>query len=98
MKTLRTAWKTPALVVLTATLACSGRTSGSAGSIGVAECDEYVARMNACMTKDARLKAMEPAFKSQQDAWKQMARSNTATVQSNCKTALQSLSANPSCR
>jgi hypothetical protein len=49
------------------------------------------------MAKDTRLKAMEPGFKAQQDAWKQMARTNAATVQANCKTALQSLAANPNC-
>jgi hypothetical protein len=98
MKSLRKVWRALALVVSVSTFACSGRSSGGAGSIGLAECDEYVTRMNACITKDAHLKAMEPALKSQQDAWKQMARSNTATVQADCKRALQSLSANPNCR
>jgi hypothetical protein len=54
--------------------------------------------MNACMSKEPRLKAMEPGFHAQQDAWKQMARTNTATVQANCKTALASLNAMPACQ
>jgi hypothetical protein len=43
------------------------------------------------MAKEPRMKAMEPGFRAQQDAWKQMAKTNTATAQANCKSALQSL-------
>jgi hypothetical protein len=72
-------------------VACSGRSASTTGSVGVAECDEYVTKVNACMAKEPRMKAMEPGFRAQQDAWKQMAKNNAATVQANCKTALQSL-------
>jgi hypothetical protein len=80
-----------AAIALAMATACSGRTSGTTGSVGVTECDEYVTKVNACMAKEPRMKAMEPGFKAQQDAWKQMAKNNAATVQANCKTALQSL-------
>jgi hypothetical protein len=72
-------------------VACSGRGASTTGSVGVAECDEYVTKVNACMAKEPRMKAMEPGFRAQQDAWKQMAKNNAATVQANCKSALQSL-------
>jgi hypothetical protein len=85
------------LLSLAGVQGCSGRKT-SADSIGVAECDEYVAKMNACMSKEPRLKAMEPGFHAQQDAWRQMARTNTAAVQANCKTALASLNAMPGCQ
>jgi hypothetical protein len=80
-----------AVLVFAMPLACSGRSTSATASIGVAECDEYIAKVNACMAKEPRMKAMEPGFKAQQDAWKQMAKTNAATVQTNCKTALQSL-------
>jgi hypothetical protein len=85
-----------ALFALTA--ACSSHSSTTNASIGVADCDQYVSRMNACMAKDPRMKAMEPGFRAQQDAWKQMAKTNAATVQSNCKAALESLAKNPTCQ
>jgi hypothetical protein len=80
-----------AVLVFALPVACSGRSNATSGSIGVAECDEYVAKLNACMAKEPRMKAMEPGYRAQQDAWKQMAKTNAATVQSNCKSALQSL-------
>jgi hypothetical protein len=89
MKTLRVA-----LLVFAFPIACSGRSAGTSGSIGVAECDEYATKVNACMAKEPRLKAMEPGFRAQQDAWKQMAKTNATTVQANCKTALESLPQN----
>jgi hypothetical protein len=79
-------------------LGCSGRSTSTTGSIGLAECDEYVTKMTACIGKNPAMKAMEPGFKAQQDAWKQMAGTNPATVQANCKTALASLAATPSCQ
>ena len=83
--------RTGPLLALVVAFGCSGRSTSATGSIGVAECDEYVAKMSACMAKEPRMKAMEPGFRAQQDAWKQMAKTNTATVQANCKTALESL-------
>jgi hypothetical protein len=80
-----------AVLVFALPLACSGRSASTTGSTGVAECDDYVAKMNSCMAKEPRLKAMEPAIRAQQDAWKQMAKTKAATVQANCAAALQSL-------
>jgi hypothetical protein len=88
--------RAPAAAVIVASLllfaACGGRTPGP-DAIGVPECDEYVVRMQACVTRDPGAKAMEPAFRAQRDAWKQMVRGDRATVQANCKVALQSLAA-----
>jgi hypothetical protein len=80
-----------AVLMFAIPLACSGRSTSTTASIGVAECDEYATKVNACMAKEPRMKAMEPGFRAQQDAWKQMAKTNTATVQANCRSALQSL-------
>lgn len=90
--------RTVTLLALAAGFGCSGRSTSATGSTGVAECDEYVTKMTACMAKEPRMKAMEPGFRAQQDAWKQMAKTNAATVQANCKTALESVKANPSCQ
>jgi hypothetical protein len=77
---------------------CSGRTARS-DSIGVAECDEYLAKVQSCMTTDPRLKAMAPGYAAQRDAWKQMARTNAAGVKANCKAALEGFEkAMPACR
>jgi hypothetical protein len=78
--------------------ACSGKSSNATTSIGVSECDEYVTKMNACIAKSPQMKAMEPGFRAQQDAWKQMAPTNASTVRANCKIALESLTKNPACQ
>jgi hypothetical protein len=85
-------------LALAVTSACSGRSSNATTSIGVSECDEYVTKMNACIAKSAQMKAMEPGFRAQQDAWKQMATTNASTVRANCKMALESLTKNPACQ
>jgi hypothetical protein len=86
-----------ALIALAGCLGCKGRATGATDSVNLADCDEYITKVNACMAKDPHMRAMEPAFRAQEDAWKQMARTDTATVQANCKTALASLAKMPSC-
>ena len=87
-----------ALLVVCAMLRCGERNTRTSPSVGVAECDEYVAKMNACIERDPRMKAMGPGFRAQQDAWKQLAKTDAASAQANCKMALASLAATPSCR
>ena len=83
--------------VLLSVAACGGRT-GHADSVGIADCDDYIAKMQACAAHDPRVRATEPALRAQRDAWKQMAKSDRATAEANCKTALASLAAMPGCR
>jgi hypothetical protein len=88
-----------AAAILAPSFACSGRTAAPADGVGVAECDEYYAKIQACLSRDPRVKAMEPAYKAQQDAWKQMVKTDRATVQRNCKAALASFTASmPLCQ
>ncbi len=61
-------------------LACGGETAApppptTGGSTGVAECDEYITKMEACISSmDPTTKAQyEAAFKSTRDAWTQAA-------------------------
>jgi hypothetical protein len=71
------------------TAACSSR-SASADAIGVKECDEYVAKVQSCLPRDPHMRAMEPAYKAQWDAWKQMVKTDRVAVEANCKAALES--------
>jgi hypothetical protein len=78
--------------------ACGGR-AARADSVGVAECDEYLAKVQACMASEPRIKAMAAGYAAQKDAWKQMARTNAADVKTNCKAALDGFErAMPGCR
>jgi hypothetical protein len=85
-------WKLAMVVIVAAVgaVACSGRSPGP-DPVGVTECDEYLSRVQSCASRDPRIKAMEPAFKAQRDAWKQMAGRDGASVKTNCKAALESL-------
>jgi hypothetical protein len=77
---------------------CSGR-AARADSVGVAECDDYIAKVQACMSSEPRLQAMAPGYRAQADAWKQMAKTNTQAVKANCQSALDGLAkAMPGCR
>ena len=61
---------------------------------GVAECDEYLAKVDSCFAKDPKAKAaMEPNFVSQREAWKAMAASNAEGAKSACKSALSTFGA-----
>jgi hypothetical protein len=87
-----------AVACLSFAIAACGSGSKNA-TIGVTECDDYVAKIQACMAKDPRAKAMEAGFKAQRDAWKQMAATNRDTARANCTAALEALAtALPTCR
>ena len=74
----------------------------SGGEIGVAECDEYIAKYSLCIAKmPAATKATaEAGFKAQVDAWKGMAKTpdGKATLKTMCKPTLDNLAANPLCK
>ena len=82
---------------------CGGEKSGASGSgaaaggdkIGVASCDEYISKMEACFAKDAATKtAMEPGMKTMRDAWKTSAAADKASTETACKAALAAIPAN----
>ena len=83
----------------------SGGSAGAAGAsdgIGVAECDSYITKMEACLQKmdTASKTAAEPAFKSTREAWKQAASTTAGKdgLKAGCKTALDALDKNPMCK
>jgi hypothetical protein len=81
-----------------------GKTGAAASGdkIGVQECDDYVTKYEACMSKvpAAAKPAMEQAFKAQRDGFKQAASTpeGKAALKTSCKQALDALAQNPSCK
>lgn len=82
--------------------AADGKTAAAGETIGVAECDEYLTKMEACMGKmPAEAKAVqEAAFKQSRDAWKQAAATPQGKegLKTGCKAALDALANNPACK
>jgi hypothetical protein len=78
--------------------------TGSAGDkIGVAECDEYFDKMQACIGKmPAEGKAaMEEAMKGNRSAWAESAKAGGAAkdaLKTGCKAAVDALASNPMCK
>jgi hypothetical protein len=68
--------------------------------IGVKECDDYLAKVDACLAKDATLKAqLGPGVNAQRDAWKTTALNNRESLRSSCKLILDNFStAMPNCK
>jgi hypothetical protein len=91
-------WAAAAVLTALAAVACGGRASRS-DAVGLADCDEYLAKVQSCMSSDPRLQAMAPAYRAQRDAWKQMARTSPDAVKANCKAALEGFAqAMPGCK
>jgi hypothetical protein len=102
--------------VLLFALAAVGMTTGCGGgdkkegdgaaaagdSVGVAECDEYLTKMEACLGKmPAEAKAaQEQAFKQSREAWKQAAATPQGKegLKTTCKASLDALAQNPMCK
>jgi hypothetical protein len=67
-------------------------------SVGVAECDDYLKKMDACFAKDPATKtAMEGSLKQSRDAWKAAAASGGAAkdaLKTSCKTMVDAIPAN----
>ncbi len=76
--------------------------AASGDKIGVQECDDYMAKMKACMDKmpAAAKGAQEQAFKTTTDAWKQAASTPAGKdgLKTGCKAALDALAQNPMCK
>ena len=78
--------------------ASSAAATGGGASIGVKECDEYIAKMEKCISSApaANKSAMEQALKISRDAWTSQAKDPTA------KAALPAIcnavAANPICK
>ncbi len=79
------------------------KTGAAAGeSTGVAECDEYVKKMEACMSKvpAAGKPAMETAFKATRDSFKSSGATpeGKAALKTSCKALVDGLAQNPACK
>ena len=63
-------------------------TSGGGGSIGVKECDDYIAKWNACYKDPAMKAAAQPAFDQVKQSWAGMAKdpNQKAALAGACKT------------
>lgn len=79
--------------------AAAEQPAATSQGIGVAECDEYVQKMSAClakMTEQARAGA-EPAFKQNQENWKKAA-AEGVDLKPTCQAALTSVQNNALCK
>ena len=92
------------LLAFVMVVGCKGKESGGSGAssasasapivvpggvVGIKECDEYITKVNACLTKDPALREQNEAqVKAQTENWKSMAQSDKAAATSACKTAL----------
>jgi hypothetical protein len=56
------------------TTSASGGGSGGGGSIGVKECDDYIAKWNACYKDPTMKAAAQPAFDQVKAAWAESAK------------------------
>lgn len=76
--------------------------AASGDSVGVAECDDYLKKMEACLGKmPAEGKAAsEQGLKASRDSWKQAAATpqGKETLKPTCKAALDTLAQNPACK
>lgn len=73
---------------------------GAGSSIGVKECDDYIAKWQSCYKDPTMKAAAEPAFKTMRDAWAQQAKdpNSKAALATGCKAALDQLASNPACK
>lgn len=104
--------KLAALIVSGALLAtviagCGKKSEGggeaSGGSIGVAECDDYLKAVEVCSAKaNAENKAaMEASMKANREAWKDVSKSagGKEALKAGCKAAHETfMTANPGCK
>jgi hypothetical protein len=76
--------------------------AASGDKIGVAECDDYVTKYEACIKKAGgpAAAAAEPGLKAQRDAFKQSAATpeGKAALKTSCKSMLDGLATNPMCK
>src|SRR3954471_13519664 len=92
-----------ALLATGALLAGCSKDEGGGGakgdSVGVAECDDYIKKMEACFSKDPATKtAAEPGLKQMKEAWKTAAAQGGAAkdaLKTGCTSAAAAIP--PSC-
>ena|SRR6185436_18055562 len=76
--------------------------AGGGDSVGVAECDDYLAKMTTCFAKmPAEAKAaQEQALKASKDAWRSAAATAAGkdALKTTCKAAMDALAQNPMCK
>jgi hypothetical protein len=76
--------------------------AASGDKIGVQECDDYIAKYSACISKmpAAAKGPAEQGFKTMKDAWKQAASTPAGKdgLRTGCKQALDALAQNPMCK
>lgn len=77
-------------------------TAAQGGSVGVPECDQYLAKMASCIDKmpaEAR-GAAKDGLEQSKAAWKQAAGTDVGkqALATSCKSALDALSQNPMCQ
>lgn len=76
--------------------------AASGDSVGVAECDEYIKKYEACINKAGgpAKEAAQTAFKAQRDSFKASAATaaGKTALKGSCKTMLDSLATNPMCK
>jgi hypothetical protein len=76
--------------------------AAAGGTIGVAECDDYIKKYSACIAKMPAVAktTAEQGFKAQQDAWKASAATaeGKAALKTGCKATLDALASNPLCK
>jgi len=79
-----------------------GASAASGDSVGVAECDDYLTKLQACLGKmpAAAKPAMEQSFKQSREAWKAAAATpaGKAQLKITCKASLDALAQNPACK
>jgi hypothetical protein len=70
------------------TTSASGGGAGGGGSIGIKECDDYIAKWNACYKDPTMKAAAEPSFKQVKEQWATMAKdpNQKAALAGACKT------------
>lgn len=78
----------------------SAATLATEGSIGIAPCDQYIAKIETCFTKDPATKAArEQRFNRMTEGWKKVSATNPDAVRFSCKTALDNLGTTmPTCK
>jgi hypothetical protein len=67
-------------------------TAGGGGSIGVKECDDYIAKFNSCYKDPTAKAAAQPGLDAMKQAWAQAAKEPAAKagLAASCKAALDS--------
>lgn len=91
-----------AAAVLVLGSGCKKKDAGGGESTGVAECDEYITKYEACLGKmpAAAKGTMEQAFKAQRDSFKASASTpeGKAALKTSCKQLVDALASNPTCK